>query len=223
MHGGFEAWDFSFGLGPPPTTNAPFIGTATGVGMTALVPSWFFGDGAALLQFAPTNAPVFTASFDAGLQGPGLLQRGFLAGFNVSRRLTNRLAVGFAVDGGLSRAQTIKFTHDAAASAVTGYAAEFQGIFTSAPAVFANSSVTTHSAVQDGGRPLRLTGTLTWHLVPRGRTRPFVVVGAGATRLIGSPPTVTLVGHYAFQLVPVPVTWRSRQRADPWRLTRPTA
>jgi hypothetical protein len=203
-HGGFETWDFGFGLGPSPATGADFFGTATGVGVTARVPSWFFGDGAALLAAAPTNAPTFMTPLDPALQGPGLLQRGFLAGFSVSHRLTSWLAAGFAVDGGLSRAHITSFTRGAVTSAGSNYAAEFGGIFTSAPAVFTNASEAAQSTVRDGGRPLRLTGTLTLHLVPRGRIRPFVIAGGGATRLIGSPPTVTLVGQYAFQFVPVP-------------------
>ena len=204
VHGGFEPWDFGFGLGPPPTTGAEFVGTATGVGVTAQVPSWFFGDGAALLAAAPTNAPIFTTPLDGALRESGLQQRGFLAGLSVNHRLTNRLAVGVAVDGGLSRSHVDSFTRDAVTAAGPNYVAKFHGIFTSAPAVFTNSSETAQSAVEDGGRPLRLTGTLTWHLVPRGRIRPFVLVGAGATRLIGAPPSATLVGHYGFQFVPVP-------------------
>jgi len=162
------------------------------------VPTWFFGDGASLLNDALTQLgiPSQETPLDAALASPGFSPGTSGAfGLRVRRHLSRRFDAEVSLDfltgsPGLSNAflsavETTRSTFQTAMSA----------LLASGP--FANPQVTaTSSASAGAGHELSLTGALQWHLRSLARFQPYVTLGGGLLSGAGSGPSVTLAGDY---------------------------
>jgi len=177
------------------------------------VSSWFFGDGATLLNsvngvLAPSALltpldKVLGASAATHDSGPDV-------GLRVARRFGSRYSAELSVD----YARTpLKFTQkalDGIDASRASFASAFAGLFRSGPSQTPNASAT--ADIKNGsGHELLTTGVLTADLITHGRFIPFVLGGAGVASSRGPKPSASLVGNYSlsiFGIIPINETDR---------------
>jgi len=203
VHGGrLFTPDITGGSGSLPAPGSPFT-TTPGFG-SRRVSSWFFGDGAQLLN-GVASFPVFNTSsritpLDPVLNNP-LADRkgGGSVGFRVSRDITPRVGAEFNFD----YAST---PFEARASAVSGLNATsvsfrpvFEGILPAALFVGRNPNATNTIQAGDASE-ITGTGAVRINLLTQGRLIPYATAGAGFTRHRGDDPAATVEGGYSFQL-----------------------
>ena len=171
--------------------------------------SWYFGDGAVLMNQILASFRSITATGRITSLDPALTQAGASRssgagfGFRVGRAITPRFGAEFTLDA--ARAP-LKLT-DALRSSVETSRASFidawndrTGVInTGGGVVFTNPSVTSVSSFDDErGRRVFATGALTVNLVTRGRLTPYVTAGAGLVANTGGAPSATVTGNYRF-------------------------
>jgi hypothetical protein len=167
--------------------------------------SWYFGDGAALLNavnayfFLPSTSRI--TPLDPVLTKAGATRgNGGTYGFRISYAVTPRFAAEFNLDASQSR---LKLT-DALLAGVEASRASFTSawnglISTGGGFIFTEASTTSTSAINaEGGRQLLTTGALVINLATQGNTIPYVTIGAGALSTSGELPSATLTGNYRF-------------------------
>jgi hypothetical protein len=182
-----------FPVGVPLPTGA---GTAT----SRRVSSWYFGDGALLLN--QTN----TALGGVGRMTPldsvlttaiGRLDGGTMFGFRVGRSLTPRISADFSFDyaqGGLRMT-------DQAVAAIERTRLSFVDAWNGllATGAIPNPIVTSESEVEEGGgHQLLAVGAVNIHLFRAGRFVPYVTAGGGGLFNRGTAPSAALTGNYRF-------------------------
>jgi hypothetical protein len=196
-YGGFAGRIRATGSAALPGAGAP-ITTSNPTFPSRQAPSWFFGDGASLLNDAigDLGLPGRLTPLDSALASLGFGDQGGAAGLSLRRAWGSRCSVELAAD---VFAGSPAFT-PALRSAVEASRASFANAFSSllATGPFASAAVSATSAFADGsGQQIVVTGAL--H-VPVGRLfhlAPYLTLGAGVLTRSGSLPLVTLVGHYA--------------------------
>jgi hypothetical protein len=194
--------------GASPTTGTPIlefpvgesIPTPGGFSTTRAVPSWYFGDGAALLnqvneQF---NMSQRITPLDAALQR-ALATRdgGGSFGFRVSRNLTPRLAAEFNFD----YADTPVELLDSAIEAIGDTQASFVPAWTDLLGTgftFNQAVTSTGDIVQGDASQMVATGAIVVRLTEIGRLRPYATAGAGALLNRGTLPRADITGQYSF-------------------------
>ena len=203
MHGGFSHAILPSGGTsslPPP---GPPLQTASPTFSSRQIPSWFFGDGAALLNDvnAMFGVPARVAPFDAALEALNLdYKTRTTIGVRVRRAITDRYSAEFAIEvlGGsadiddelLSAVELARDSFSAAMTALLG-----EGPFTS-PVVDARSS-TIHGA----NREIVVTGGATYRFPERGGFVPYLSFGGGVLSGTGDLPSMTLTGTYRFRIL----------------------
>jgi hypothetical protein len=185
--------------------------TVTG-GATRRASSWYFGDGALLLNqingvFASAGAPSTgrITPVDPVLQGTAVTRSaGATLGFRVAYALTPRFGAEFTLDAAQG---TAKFTSEALAgieatrtSFINAWNESTGLLSTGLGIVFISPTITSTADLDDKqGRQLFTTGALTINLARQGRIVPYVAVGAGVVSNLGDLPRATLTGTTAFQ------------------------
>ena len=181
------------------TTTLPVAGSSfpTFNGLqTRSVRSWFFGDGAALLnanlssigqsaRIAPIDSALNQSSVKTGSANP--------FGVRVSRALTPRVRAEFAFD--LLGTAGLK---DDARNAAQASRSSFQSAFAARFGSLAGQVITSDFTVSGGGREALVTGALVFDLRETGRLVPYVVAGGGPLISTGDPVALTLTGDYRF-------------------------
>ena len=211
-----RAWDVEFHAGGMLSTNptngttalpapGPAITTFSGAA-TRRVSSWYFGDGAALLNQALASIRVGgpLTSLDPVLESAFVRRRsGGSIGFRVERVLTPRLSAEFAVDDNFG---SLALRGDSA-SGIEATRASFAPTWNrilNVPATGGTQTVSSAATVSNRqGRQLLTTGTLLISLNTAGRARFFAALGPAVIVTLGPSPTVTLVGDYQFSLAGV--------------------
>lgn len=167
---------------------------------TRAVSSWYFGDGALLLNQVNTAFGVGArmTPLDAAIkQRLAERHRGGSVGFRAGRELTRRFAAEFNFDYGRA---PLRMTADAE-KAIEDSRASF------APAWIAllatgntfNRNVTSTSELEAGdGHQIFATGALNIRLGEFGRLQPYVTVGGGGVFSRGTSPRASLTGNYRF-------------------------
>lgn len=159
--------------GPPIVTSTPtFPAHATS--------SWFFGDGASLLNgllqdfgLASRISPL------DGMLAPIGTRRTAAFGLRVRRWLTTRTALEISVEGPAGRAIDTGKLASAVDTSTTGFGAAFHDLFSSGP--FAASTVVTQQATVDGPYDETAVTAAFNHDIGRARGwQPYVTVGGGA-------------------------------------------
>jgi hypothetical protein len=188
----------TFPIGPSFTTDAGRP--------SRLQSSWYFGDGArmlndALAEFARLNGTSFArvVSLDAALTANALSKSG---GATFGARLGRSLSPKLGIEIGVERSKTpLAFTNaftNALEASSNSFQAAFQDLLNSAPA--SGVDVTSTLDVSGvSGRETRVTGALRYTLVQNGKTTAYATVGGGLAMADGDGPEATLVGSYAFR------------------------
>ena len=208
VHGGG-----AFGSHPSDGTgNLPPAGpafTTSSLRTSRRASSWYFGDGAALLNAINASFGSSVVSGRIVPLDPVLMQSGARwnssggLGFRVSRAVSRRLSAEFTVDAPLGQ---LKLTDGLLAGVEASRASfisawnEQTGLIRSGSAlIFTNPSVTSTAAISDQrGRQIFTTGAVTFDLLTRGRMVPYATGGAGVISNVGGSPSVTLTGNYRF-------------------------
>jgi hypothetical protein len=182
------------------------VGT-TFVTLSPLAPSrressWWFGDGAALLNSVNrTLAPsALLTPLDAVILGAaGSRRSGASAGVRVTRRFGRRYSAGFDLDYARTPLRFTKAALDGIESSRGSFMTAFRGLFISGPSPNPNVSAT--ATITEGtGSELITTGVFGVDLTTRGRFVPFVLAGGGIAHNAGTAPTAALVGNYGFPI-----------------------
>ncbi|MDX1385126.1 MAG: hypothetical protein R3190_15850 [Thermoanaerobaculia bacterium] len=184
---------------PPP---GPAIATSSPVFPSRRVPSWFFGDGALLLnqvnqQFSVTDRIV---PLDGALGGAALnTGNGFAAGVRVRRVLTGNLWLEGAVEfypGAVGRSDELLAAVDATRDS---FAPAFEGLLSTGP--FQNIAVAATSSSGGSSLEMAATAAVQYRFGDAGSLAPYITLGGGLVTGLGDGPAVTLEGRYAFDIV----------------------
>ena len=158
------------------------------------VRSWFFGDGAVALNqnLASGNLTPRITPLDSILNASSARPGGPI-GVRASRPLTSRIGLEFSFDvlGSLSLTSEAK---DAARATRD----TFRSAFDARLASFSNRAVIANLGLTDGGKPLLITGAVTFGLPGWGKLRPYAVFGGGVWASTGDGPMISLDGDYFF-------------------------
>lgn len=172
------------------------------------VSSWYFGDGASLLnqvltQFASTS-PGTTfpkiVPLDASLKAnPTVKPTGGVFGVRLARRLRSRFAleVGLEYDG--TRAKMSDAMRDGLKASSDSFTAALRSLLNSAPLTNLNVSSTVTPTDAANSRT-RVTGALKFAVFKGTRLEAHILGGAGAVMNSGKTPEATLLGKYSFRL-----------------------
>jgi hypothetical protein len=200
-YGGFSAGRIPASGSPSlPPTGQPIL-TSSPVYPSRAVSSWWFGDGAALLNGVnadfgiPNRITPLDAAFSALPSG-----RGAAFGVRVRRTLTRRLSAELSLDTMLGAAGHAAGLDGAANAARASFVDAFQALLATGPfsAVAVDATATTTGG---SGRDVAITGAVNVRFAKRGPFVPYVTAGAGVLRSAGQLPSATLQGHYAFRIL----------------------
>jgi len=183
---------------PPIGPDIPLNGPVP-TSITRQVPSWYFGDGAAILnQIVGPRAPVQIAPLDPFLESRIVdRQTGGSLGVRVDRALTRRFAVEFAFDAARGPLAIRPASKPLAAASEASFPLVWTALLNIPTA--GNQTVTSDAAFDDKrGHQLITTGSLLVNLLTRSGFTPYVAVGAGYIAAGDDAPSVTLVGNYSF-------------------------
>lgn len=175
---------------PITTSNPTFPGRQT--------PSWFFGDGASMLNdvLGELELPNRIAPLDAAIANPGFMAgRSGAFGFRIRRAITRRLSAEFSLDV-LTGSPSLS---SAFLSSVESTRASFEtsigALLTSGP--FTGVSAAASSGViQGSAHELAATGSVILPFGHLGAFAPYLTLGGGVLSEHGRMPSVTLDGNY---------------------------
>jgi hypothetical protein len=178
---------------PGPPLNLPF-GFAT-----RQVPSWYFGDGASILNNTILNSnlpgnrsivPLDTLLTTASIVRP----RGATFGATVSRAFGSRYRLDMSIDAARS-APTFSAS---ALAAIEASRASFTDAWNSL--IFLQGLTVTSTATVNHGDSFEwlATGAIDITLWSTRRSTWYATIGGGVVSDPGANPSATLVGHYAF-------------------------
>jgi hypothetical protein len=189
-----------------PPAGATFI-TSSGRPSRA-VSSWYFGDGATLLNqiiagFSSGVPLPRIAPLDPVLAKAGVTRRsGVDFGFRVGRSITPRFAAEFNLDAAQGQLTLTDEMLAGVEASRSSFTSAFNGLIsTGGGVVFTNPNVTSIATIQDeGGRQIFTTGALTINVTTLGRFTPYATIGAGMVTNVGDLPRVSLVGNYQLRI-----------------------
>jgi len=199
FHGGFASGSGTpDGLSETPPVLQTFT-MADGVTPTRAVSSWYFGDGASLLnqvlQARGTSARLDLLDVP---HWPAASRRaGPQFGVTLGHHVKGGVWLEWSVDVGMD---PLGFDDDAR-SRVENSRADFETAFkalaASAASIITSSTVTSTADFNPDGRRLMVSGVI--HYRGDGPVmRPYLLAGLGAASSFGNPGTVTLKGTYRF-------------------------
>ena len=171
------------------------------------VPSWFFGDGAALLnqvlsQFAANEGTAFPriAPLDDLIRASGGSPgNGGLFGVRVGRALTPKLTAEISLERSVAKMALSDALLDSLASGGDSFTPAFKAFLNTAPVtnLSVTSSVTT---IEDRNAQMRLTAAVKWTVSSGKRIEGYLTGGGGLIRNRGDGPQAILTGRYTFNL-----------------------
>ena len=169
-----------------------------GVQQTRAVSSWFFGDGAALLNQVLQARGLTARVTPLDPRWPDVARRdGALFGVRLTRSLASHLAIEAAVDLGMNKLNFTGGARDRIETTRASFASAFLALNNSTGVLLPNATVTSTATVDSQqGSELIATAAIVYNVVARGRTRPYLLAGGGTITPRGAGPTVTLTGNY---------------------------
>ena len=183
-----------------PPAGAPLV-TSNPTFPSRQVPSWFFGDGAALLNDLNTafERPGQIVPLDAAFGAPDT-SRVPVLGVRVRRHLSPRYALELSVDAQASSGLTAGTVPAIVEASRASFTTAFNDLVASGP--FTGASVVTNASTQAGSRrDIAVTGALVRTFRPSRAFAPYVTVGAGAITGSGSLPSASLDARYRFSVL----------------------
>jgi hypothetical protein len=188
---------------PAPGTDIPLSG---GTIVTRRVPSWFFGDGAAILnQILGPRSPVKITPLDSILQSSIVeRQSGVSYGVRADGPLTPRFSVEFALDGSQTPLALRSSQKAAVSASQTSFLATWNQLL---DGLARGGEVVTTDATLDGkrGHQIVTSGALLINLRSSTTFTPYIAAGIGYIAARGGAPAITVVGNYDFSLPPAPI------------------
>jgi hypothetical protein len=182
--------------GPPIPTSSPTFSTRA-------VPSWFFGDGAAILNDvnALFGLPERVMPLDAALESLGLEYRTrATAGARVRRDVTSRYAVELSVDLLAGSADLDDALLAAVPATRDSFAAAWAALLDGGP--FTDRIIETDSATHTGSnRELAITAAAQRRFTTAAGFVPYVTFGGGILTGTGDLPSLTLTANYRFTIL----------------------
>ena len=180
---------------PPVDRSLPLAGGGSG----PRVSSWFFGDGATLLNDvnAQLGIGARVTSLDDAL-GSSMVQapNTIAVGFRVARVLTSRLTVELTLDYGPTGTRAKDSVSAALVKTRTTFATAIRPLIGSAPSSFPQPPTTSSGVRPGSGGQLLTLGALRFALTSGRRVTPFVAGGAGVVSRFGELPTAGVNGNY---------------------------
>ena len=181
--------------GTPLTTSSPIFPSRA-------ISSWFFGDGADLLNdvnaafaLAPRVAPLDDALGELDIGG----DRSGLFGVRVRRALSSRVFAEFSVESASGSMELPAALADAGEAARGSFETAFRALVTTGP--FSNVAVSATRAVQRGSlRELSATAALNVRFNAGGGLEPYLTFGGGVHGAAGTAPVMSLEGTYRFDV-----------------------
>ncbi len=169
-------------------------------------PSWFFGDGAALLNSVNTTlAPTAKITPLDAVIGSAATSRGSGAdvGFRLTRHIASRYSAELSVDYARTPLELTQKALDGIEASRTTFINAFRSLFRSGPSQNPDVNATV-TLTRGSGYELLTTGVVGIDLLTRGRFIPFVVGGGGIAHNGGNAPSAALVGTYGFSIPGLP-------------------
>jgi hypothetical protein len=213
-------WSSASGDGPlavPPA--GPPLATTSPIFPTRQVPSWWFGDGALLLNGVNSEfgVPAGISPLEDGLRGLGL---GRASSFTGGIRVRRALSAGYALEVGVDILGGGTALPDEVRAAVSetrdSFVPAFAGLLDAG--LFSDVAVDTSVTEAAGtGREFVLTAAVVATGQPVGAFVPYVTLGGGLVAGLGDAPSVTLEGRYRFLVggeVPIDETDRLTLRYE---------
>jgi hypothetical protein len=189
---------------PPAGTPIPSLSPLFPSRRTA---SWFFGDGAAMLNSANTEFGVSAriTPLDSALTSLGLdYANAAVVGVRLRRVLTHRWSAEISLDLLPGSGEMSQDFLDVVEGARTSFESAFRGLLGTGP--FGAVNVSTLVETNEGSaRELALTGAMNWHF-GGGAFVPFLTFGGGIISGTGSLSSVRLEGSYEFVALPSPAS-----------------
>jgi hypothetical protein len=170
------------------------------------VSSWFFGDGAALLnqvltQFAAeagTTFPRILPLDDALKADGGKLPGGAMFGVRLGRVLTPTLSLEVSVERSLAKMGLSDSLMQGLDAASESFKSAFEALLGSAPA--ANVAVTSSVTTRDASTvQTRIAAAVKWTVSSGSRIEAYLTGGGGLIRNSGEAPQAILNGRYTFR------------------------
>ena len=199
FHGGFATGSATpDGVSSTPPAGETFT-MADGLTPTRAVSSWYFGDGASLLNQVLQFRGV-TARLDS-LHLPGWTAASRQSGLQIGARIARRVKGGVWFEGGVDLGlDPLGFdseVRDRVENTRADFETAFKALAASAAAIIATSTVTSTADFNPNGQRLIVSGVVQY----RGDgpvMRPYLLAGMGAAAAFGDPATLTLTGTYRF-------------------------
>lgn len=170
------------------------------------VSSWFYGDGALLLnqvlaQFqanAGTTFPRIASLDDALRSGGGKQGSGALFGLRLGRALSDKVSIEFSVERGLAKMELSNELSDALQEASETFEQSFTALLSTAPQtnLSVNATVTTRDS---SSAQMRVAGALKWTVYSGSRLQAYLSGGGGLIMNSGDAPQAVLNGRYTFR------------------------
>lgn len=172
---------------------------ADGLTPTRAVSSWYFGDGASLLNQVLQFRGVTNRLQSLHLPDwpAASRQSGLQVGARIARHVKGGVWLEGGVDVGLDPLGFDNEVRDRVENTRADFETAFKALAASAPAIIAASTVTSTADFNPSGRRLIVSGVIQY----RGdgpKMRPYLLAGVGAATASGDPATVTLTGTYRF-------------------------
>jgi hypothetical protein len=182
--------------GAPLTTSSPLFPSRQ-------IPSWFFGDGAALLN--DVNAAFGLASrlspLDAAFDSPDFeLGSRATFGIRIRRGVSRRVSVELSVDSFSGSGDAPAGLVAAAEAARETFESALGALLSSGP--FPEVTLgATRATTEGSNRDLYATAALNLHFRPDTSLVPYLTAGGGVAAATGTFPSVVLEGRYRFSIL----------------------
>ncbi|MSO48301.1 MAG: hypothetical protein EXQ49_00115 [Acidobacteria bacterium] len=207
LYGGASSSSSSSSAGAVPTfaPGTPFT-TESGQPSRA-VSSWYFGDGAGLVNQVQARFAAITGTpfpeitpLDSALGGNGGSRKsGGAFGIRVGRALTSKLSLEFSAERSLAKLALSGALQDALKASSESFEAAFQSLLSTAPVT--NLTVTSQLTTPDrANSQTRVAGAVKWTVLSGSKLEAYLTAGGGMMLNSGQGPQAILNGRYTFRL-----------------------
>lgn len=195
-YGGFSSRVVSTGSVVLPAAGAP-ITTSNPTFPSRQTPSWFFGDGSALLNGAITDLGLTSriTPLDGALASLGFGDRGAAGGIRVRRSIGPRLSAELSVDVLAGSPVLTNAFRASVESSRASFDTAFAGLFATGPFASATAAATA-TTTNGSGQQIVAAGSIRVPWAPRLGLVPYLTLGAGVLARRGGLPSTTLTGTY---------------------------
>jgi hypothetical protein len=174
--------------------------TGGGTTLTRAVSSWYYGDGARLLNDvnARFGVPGRITPLDTAVsRAIAERKEGAVFGARVARYLTRRIALELNVDYAPSKLEFVDGVNAAIEASGASFISAWRDLLGTG-ATFNTNVTSTTASVAGNGHDITTTGAVRFHFPESHGWRPYVTGGAGAIVYDGKAPATTLTGDYGF-------------------------